>query len=112
MSLSLDDPLSGSGDHENVYGDQPHLMEIYDPDGKLFNNCKRKAVNIREIREHTPWHSLKDNPLIFSDLSGKNKEFIRMTKQNFSDEGPLKDNQMEKARNSVRYTKAVNSSYG
>ena len=65
QSLSLDDPR-GSGDHENIYGraqeniygeKQHYFDKIHDANGKIFNDCVRKAVNIRAIQTHTPWHS-------------------------------------------------------
>ena len=107
--LSLDDPR-GSGDHENIYGraqeniygeKQDYFEKIHDANGKIFNDCVRKAVNIRAIQTHTPWHSLRNNPIVFSDLDAENRKFWEMTEKD-----------LEEARNSIRYTKAVNSSYG
>ena len=99
--LSLDKPESGSGDHENIYDDQHRDSEVYDSDGKLYSDCVRKAVNIREIKSHSPWHSLSNNPFLFSDLSGMTKEFLTMTKE-----------ALDEAKKSIRYTKAVDSAYG
>ena len=107
--LSLDDP-TGSGDHENIYGraqeniygeKQDYFEKIHDANGKIFSDCVKKAVNIRAIQSHTPWHSLRNNPIVFSDLDAENRKFWEMTEKDLED-----------ARNSIRYTKAVNSSYG
>ena len=99
--FSLDDP-SGSGDHENIYGSaQDYFEKIYDSNGKVFSGCVKKAVNIREIQSHIPWHSLSNNPIVFSDLDAKNTKFSEMT-----------ESDLVEVRNSIRYTKAVNPSYG
>ena len=100
--ISLDTPESGSGDHENVYGVYNETLEIYDSDGNLYGECERKAVNIREISKQRPWHSFENNTILFSDLSRSMKKYLSMDSKE----------DINEAKNSVRYTKAVKSSYG
>ena len=66
--------------------------------GTLYGDCERKAVHIRERNSHTPWYA-SENPMIFSNLT---------TNITISEED-LKD---LKAKNSIRYTRLVNSQYG
>ena len=86
------------GDHENLHGKKFRYSDVYDIDGTLYGDCHRKAVDIREIRTHLPWHSSK-NPMIFSYLPA-----------NFT--SIVSEEEMEEAKNSIEYTKFVNSSYG
>ena len=65
---SLDSPKTGSGDHENVYSGVSNNIEIHDPNGKIYDDCVKKAVHIRETLSHIPWHSSR-NSMVFSDLS-------------------------------------------
>ena len=98
---SLDNPKTGSGDHENVYSRGLNYTEIHDNDGKIYGDCVKKAVHIREVRSHIPWYSSK-NPMVFSDLSKSKKKFLNVTVNDY----------MEDAKNSIQYTKTVNSTYG
>ena len=99
--LSLDSPKTGSGDHENVYSKDLDCTKIHDSNGTIYGDCVKKAVHIREIRSHLPWHSSR-NPMVFSDLSKSTKKFL-----NFTVNEDLKD-----AQKSIQYSKAVNSTYG
>ena len=94
--FSQDTP-EGSGDHENFFGIDPKKLTIHERDGTRYGDCNKLAVNIREIGTHIPWHSSKNN-VIFSDLSN---EFIIVNETNLED-----------AKNSINYTKAVKSTYG
>ena len=96
--LSLDTPC-GNGDHENYFQLDPLEHKIYESDGTLYGKCTKKAVNIREIGSHIPWHT-SVNDLFFSDLS--NKQFMHIIDK--------KDEQISIPE--INYTKAVNSSYG
>ena len=98
---SLDSPKTGSGDHENVYSGGSNNIEIYDPNGKIYDDCVKKAVHIRETLSHIPWHSSR-NPMVFSDLSNSTNKFLNVTV----------DDYIKNARNSIQYTKTVNSTYG
>ena len=80
-------------DHENY--------EIYHSNGTLYGNCEKKAVNIRQIGSHILWHSLKDNPLVFSNLS--DTTFLRIVEEKDRFNGTIPK---------IKYTKAVNSKYG
>ena len=101
--LSFDSPLSGSGDHENYFGMDRVSFYAYDANGNQYGNCIKKAVDIREIEIHRPWYSFGNYTLFFSDLSSQ--KFVHITADNF--EGALIE-----AKQSIRYTKAVNASYG
>ena len=97
FQLSQDTP-EGSGDHENYFNINPKNLTIHDPrNGTRYGDCIKLAVNIREIGTHIPWHSSKNN-IIFSDLSNK---FVIINEEN-----------LEEAKNSINYTKAVKSTYG
>ena len=98
---SLDSPKTGSGDHENVYSGVSNNIEIYDPNGEIYDDCVKKAVHIRETLSHIPWHSSR-NPMVFSDLSNSTNKFLNVTV----------DDYIKNARNSIQYTKTVNSTYG
>ena len=100
-AFSVDDPGSGSGDHENIYGVYKSDLKIPDTDGNYFSDCIRKAINIRDVESHFPWHSLKNNLIFFSDLTGLSNKYLSMTDEEFKD-----------AEKIIRYTKTVNSSYG
>ena len=101
LYFSLDDPISGSGDHENVYGEHKKYLEIYDDYNNVYGDCVRKAINAREIHRQTPWHSLSNNHFWFSDLSGRTKSFLKMTEL-----------ELAEARNTIQYYKTIKSSYG
>ena len=95
--LSQDTPESGSGDHENYFGIDPKKMTVHERNGTRYGDCNKMAIHIREIGTHIPWHSSQNN-VIFSDLSN---EFIIVNETNLED-----------AKNSINYTKTVNSTYG
>ena len=102
--LSFDSPFSGSGDHENYFGmDRVNFTTAYDENGTKYGNCTKKAVDIREIEIHRPWFSFGNNSLFFSDLSSQ--KFVHITADNFEEA-------LIEAKQSIRYTKAVNASYG
>ena len=102
--FSFDSPYSGSGDHENYFGmDRVNFTTAYDENGNKYENCIKKAVDIREIEIHRPWFSFGNNSLFFSDLSSQ--KFVHITADNFEEA-------LIEAKKSIRYTKAVNASYG
>ena len=84
-----------------MYNRGLNYTEIYENNGTLYGDCVKKAVHIREIRSHLPWHSSR-NPVVFSDLSKSTKKFLNITVNE-----DLKD-----AKNSIQYSKAVNSTFG
>ena len=57
---SLDTPDTKSGDHENENLDLDE-SELYDADGKLYGDCVKKAVHIREIQSHAVWFHSTNN---------------------------------------------------
>lgn len=95
---SINDTYESSGDHENVYGTLFSYSEVHDMNGTVYGECERRAVHIRERNYHKPWYSSK-NPMIFSNL--KTKISSKISKED-----------LLKAKNSIEYTKAVNSEYG
>ena len=97
ICFSRDTPDSGSGDHENYFGADPEDLVIHEVDGTRYGGCKKKAINIREIDRHVPWHSSVNN-MIFSDVTNK---FITITDENIAE-----------AKNSIKFEKAVNSKFG
>ena len=101
--LSFDSPYSGSGDHENYFGMDRVSFLAYDANGNKYGKCIKKAVDIREIEIHRPWFSFGNNSLFFSDLSSQ--KFVHFTPENFEET-------LTEAKQSIRYTKAVNASYG
>ena len=101
--LSFDSPYSGSGDHENYFGMDRVSFLAYDANGNQYGNCTKKAVDIREIEIHRPWFSFGNYSLFFSDLSSQ--KFVHITADNFEEA-------LIEAQQSIRYTKAVNASYG
>ena len=107
--LSLDNPFSGSGDHENYFYIDSKNFSAYDENGKRYSYCTKKAVDIRDIEIHRPWYSFGDNSLFFSDLA--NHRFIELTEENM-DKALINQALLLEAKNSIRYTKAVNSTYG
>ena len=96
MCCSRDTP-NGSGDHENYFGADPEDLIIHEINGTRYGDCIKKAINIREINRQVPWHSSVNN-MIFSDVKNK---FITITEEN-----------IEKAKDSIKFQKAVNSKYG
>ena len=98
--LSLDTP-NDSGDHENYFAIDREENKIYDIDGKRYDSCVKKAVHIREIETQIPWHSITDFTLVFSNLSSSN--FMSVDHSNL-----LLDLKSSK----IKFTKAVDSSYG
>ena len=103
MLLSFDTPYSGSGDHENYFGMNQINFVAYDENGKEYGNCIKKAVDIREIEIHRPWFSFGNYSLFFSDLT--TQRFVHLTEENF-------EQALIEAKQSIRYTKAVNASFG
>ena len=90
--------MNDTGDHENIYDSQFSYTEVHEMNGTLYGDCERKAVHIRERNSQNPWYA-SENPMIFSNLT---------TNITISEED-LKD---LKAKNSIRYTRLVNSQYG
>ena len=97
---SLDTP-NDSGDHENYFVMADEETEIYGSEGRLYNNCTKKAVHIREIETQIPWHSLTEFTLVFSNLS--TNDFAVMDHSSL-----LLEFKSEK----VKFTKAVDPSFG
>ena len=76
-------------------------IQIYGPDGTLYNNCTKKAVHIREIETQIPWHSQTEFTLVFSNLS--TTDFTVIDHSNLLLEFKSED---------VKFTKAVDASFG
>jgi len=75
--------------------------QIYDSHGRLYNNCTKKALHIREIETQIPWHSLTQFTLVFSNLS--TDDFTVIDHSNL---------QLELKSEKVKFTKAVDASFG
>ena len=110
--FSLDNSTTGSGDHENIKLSLGEI-EIYDDAGNLYGDCEKKAVNIREIDTHKIWFN-STNVMVFSDLSKAERHFIDENnindKENFINGENLKK-KWKAVRNSIRYTRQVNSTF-
>ena len=55
--MNSDDP-SGTGDHEHYFyylNKNRDRLNVYDPDGKLYEGCQKKAIHIREVGTMLPW---------------------------------------------------------
>lgn len=114
--FSLDNSKTGSGDHENIklsLGENEIYKEIYDERGNLYGDCEKKAVNIREKNTHKIWFN-STNDMVFSDLSKAERHFIDessiIDEENFV-KGENFKKKWKAIRNSVRYTRQVNSTF-
>ena len=87
--------------------------EIFDAAGNLYGDCEKKAVNIRETDTHKIWFD-STNDMVFSDLSKAERHFIDVNniidEENFVKGENFKE-KWKAVRNSIRYTKQVNSTF-
>ena len=72
MYMSADKP-SGTGDHEHYgYYKRDDILIVYDQEGQAWQNCKKRAILVRERKTHLPWWNLSS---YYTLLFSKDKKY-------------------------------------